>query len=326
MENIIEVRGLNKSFGGVKAVNDLSFEVVRGELFAFLGVNGAGKSTVISILCGQMKRDSGSVMIGGRSIDSDPDGIRRRLGIVFQDSALDRALTVQENLESRAALYGITGRDYLARRDELAEILEFKDIMTRPVKELSGGQRRKIDVARALFHAPEILILDEPSTGLDPQTRRKLQEVVIRLKREQGMTVFLTTHYMEEAAGADYMMIMEKGKSVAEGTPLQLKKKYAADHINVYGVDEKMIRPLNLPFEKIPEGYRLMVKGRRSPVRILCDYPWIFSDCEIMKGTIDEVFLSVTGRTDTEPKDDCRKNPEKNRTGVRKTAGAFRKR
>lgn len=297
MENIIEVSGLNKSFNGVKAVEDLSFQVVRGELFAFLGVNGAGKSTVISILCGQLKRDSGTVLIGGKSIDRDPDGIRRRMGIVFQDSALDRNLTVQENLESRAALYGITGRNYRLRRDELAEILEFKDIINRPVKELSGGQRRKIDVARALFHEPDILILDEPSTGLDPQTRRTLQETVLRLKREQGMTVFLTTHYMEEAAGANYVMIMEKGRTVAEGTPLQLKKKYAADRINVYGVDERLIRQLNLPCEKIQGGYRLTVKGQRSPVQILCDHPHIFRDCEIMKGTIDEVFLSVTGKS-----------------------------
>lgn len=223
MENIIEINHLNKSFGDVKAVNDLSFRVKTGELFAFLGVNGAGKSTTISIMCGQLAKDSGEVCICGKSVDGDMKNISGRLGVVFQNSALDKALSVKDNLRSRAALYGITGKDFRERLCELAKLLDFENLLTRTVGKLSGGQRRRIDIARALIHRPEILILDEPTTGLDPQTRKLLWDVVRELRKTENMTVFLTTHYMEEAADADYVVILDSGKIAAEGTPLTLK-------------------------------------------------------------------------------------------------------
>ena len=172
MEYMIEISHLSKHFGEVHAVNDVSFRVRRGELFAFLGVNGAGKSTTISILCGQLERDGGDVSVGGHDIDRDLMAVKESIGVVFQSSVLDGMLTVKENLESRAALYGITGKAFTQRLSALASMLDFEDLLGRRLGKLSGGQRRRIDIARALVHHPKLLILDEPTTGLDPQTRK----------------------------------------------------------------------------------------------------------------------------------------------------------
>ena len=227
--DIIKISHLNKSFSEVKAVNDLSFRVKKGELFAFLGVNGAGKSTTISILCGLQKKDSGTVQVNGIETDKAGAQTKRMLGVVFQDSVLDKPLTVKENLKSRAALYGITGNAFDKRLQELVEILDFDEFLNRPVGKLSGGQRRRIDIARALLHRPEILILDEPTTGLDPQTRQLIWNVIEKLQKTENMTVFLTTHYMEEAANAGYVVILDKGSVAAEGTPFELKNDYVQD-------------------------------------------------------------------------------------------------
>ena len=236
MENIIEIDNLNKSFGAVNAVRDLSFRVKQGELFAFLGVNGAGKSTTISTMCGQLSKDSGVVKICGKDVDGGFEETARRIGVVFQNSVLDQPLTVKDNLRSRAALYGITGDAFKKRLDELAELLDFKDLLGRTVGKLSGGQRRRVDIARALIHRPEILILDEPTTGLDPQTRKLLWDVVSELRHRENMTVFLTTHYMEETVDADYVVILDSGKIVAEGSPLELKNTYTGDYITFYEI------------------------------------------------------------------------------------------
>ena len=202
--DIIKISHLNKSFGEVKAVNDLSFRVKKGELFAFLGVNGAGKSTTISILCGLLKKDSGTVQVNGIETDKAGAQTKRMLGVVFQDSVLDKPLTVKENLMSRAALYGITGNAFDKRLQELVEILDFDELLNRPVGKLSGGQRRRIDIARALLHRPEILILDEPTTGLDPQTRQLIWNVIEKLQKTENMTVFLTTHYIYDDSKQNY--------------------------------------------------------------------------------------------------------------------------
>ena len=206
MDNIIEINKLCKSFGEIRAVQELSFRVKKGELFAFLGVNGAGKSTTINIMCGQLQKDSGSILIDGVDTDRDAQSVKQKIGVVFQSSVLDASLSVYDNLESRAALYGITGNAFKERLAKLSELLEFKDLQKRTLGKLSGGQRRRIDVARALLHEPKILILDEPTTGLDPQTRKTLWRVINDLRRKEDMTVFLTTHYMEEAADADYVV------------------------------------------------------------------------------------------------------------------------
>ena len=219
MEDIIRITNLDKRFGSVHAVNDLSFKVKKGELFAFLGVNGAGKSTTISIMCGLLKKDGGSAEVCGKNVETDMAEISSKIGVVFQNSALDMHLSVKDNLLSRAGLYGIFGEEAKKRINELAALLDFKDITGRTVGKLSGGQRRRIDVARALIHKPELLILDEPTTGLDPQTRKKLWDVVENYRKTENMTVLLTTHYMEETADADYVIILDSGKISASGTP-----------------------------------------------------------------------------------------------------------
>ncbi len=296
MEQIISIDGLCKSFGDVKAVQNLSFQVKKGELFAFLGVNGAGKSTTISILCGQLAKDAGSVFVCGEDVEKGMEKICRKLGVVFQNSVLDKALTVRDNLQSRAALYGITGKEFKKRLAELASLLDFENLLNRTVGKLSGGQRRRIDIARAIFHKPELLILDEPTTGLDPQTRKLLWDVVRNLRRTDGMTVLLTTHYMEEAADADYVVIIDSGKISAEGTPLELKNKYTGDFITLYGVSEDNINNLGLPFEKIRDAVRVSVPDTRAATQLILEHPELFSDYEITKGKMDDVFLAVTGK------------------------------
>lgn len=294
--NIIEIENLNKAFGEVKAVNNLSFKVKKGELFAFLGVNGAGKSTTISIMCGTLQKDSGSVIVNGMDTEKDMAKISEKLGVVFQNSVLDKFLSVKDNLEIRAALYGLHGKVAAARIKELSELLDFSDIMNRTVGKLSGGQRRRIDVARALLNKPSILVLDEPTTGLDPQTRKTLWSVIENCRKQDGMTVFLTTHYMEEAADADYVVILDSGKIAAEGTPLDLKNTYTGDFVTVYGVEEEKIKALKLPYEAQRDGFRIAVKNTEEARNLILKNPELFCDFEISKGKMDDVFLSVTGK------------------------------
>lgn len=296
MENIIEIKNLNKSFGDVHAVADLSFRVKKGELFAFLGVNGAGKSTTISIMCGTLLKDSGSVIIDGKNIENDLSEISKELGVVFQNSVLDKQLSVKDNLMSRASLYGIYGEQAKEKIMSLAKLLDFENLLNRTLGKLSGGQKRKIDVARALLHDPKILILDEPTTGLDPQTRKTLWQVINTLRKERGMTVFLTTHYMEETADADYVVILDSGKIVAEGTPVDLKNKYTGDYITFYNVDKANIEKLGLSFEEINGAFRVAVKDSEQAKELILKHPELFTDFEIVKGKMDDVFLAVTGK------------------------------
>lgn len=296
MENIIEISHLHKEFKEVVAVKDLSFKVKKGELFAFLGVNGAGKSTTISIMCGVLAKDDGTVIINGKNIDTNMSEICKDLGVVFQNSVLDGALSVMDNLMTRASLYNITGKKAKERIYKLAEMLNFKDILNRTVSKLSGGQRRRIDVARALIHEPKILILDEPTTGLDPQTRKLLWETIDNLRRQEKMTVFLTTHYMEEAVDADYVVILDSGEIVAEGTPLELKNKYTGDFVTIYNVSEEEIKKLGKPYEALRDAFRVSVKDIVEARELVINNPALFTDFEITKGKMDDVFLSVTGK------------------------------
>ncbi len=293
---MINIEHLNKSFGEVKAVQDISFRVKAGDLFAFLGINGAGKSTTINILCGQLSKDSGKVTIDGIDLDKDPTPIKRKLGVVFQQSVLDAALTVQNNLESRAALYGLIGVEFKTRLEELAELLDFRSLLKRTVGKLSGGQRRRIDIARALLHKPKILILDEPTTGLDPQTRKLLWQVIADLRREENMTVFLTTHYMEEAAEADQVVILDGGRIVAEGTPLELKNTYTGDFITLYNVDEKNVQSLGVTYQQDRGSFRLSVPHTAEATQLILRHPEVFRDYEVTKGNMDDVFLAATGK------------------------------
>ena len=292
----IVIKNLHKKYGDVHAVNDLSFKVTEGELFAFLGINGAGKSTTISIICNTLKKDSGEVFVNGVNVDKDSDEIKRSIGVVFQNSVLDKSLSVRDNLCHRACMYGIYGSQFEKRLEELSELLDFKSFVNRPINKLSGGQKRKIDIARAIIHNPSILILDEPTTGLDPQTRTTMWNVINDLRAKNNMTVLLTTHYMEEAADADYVVVIDGGKTVAEGTPHQLKSEYANDSISVYGISEQDAYKLGEKVEKIVGGYKIEVKDTATATALILKYPQLFSDYEVTKGKMDSVFLNVTGK------------------------------
>lgn len=296
MENIIEINGLCKSYGDVVAVDNLSFKVKKGELFAFLGINGAGKSTTISIMCGANKADSGSIFICGEDALKNIDKITPKIGVVFQQSVLDNVLTVKDNLLSRASLYGINGKVAKERIKDLSALLEFSDLLNRPINKLSGGQRRRIDVARALIHNPEILILDEPTTGLDPMTRKNMWGVINDLRREKNITVFLTTHYMEETTNADYIVIIDEGKIAAQGTVYELKNDYTGDFITIYNVNEDEIQKLGLPYEVLHDAFRISVKDTKQAKELIIKYPELFVDFEISKGKMDDVFLNATGK------------------------------
>ncbi|MDE7256815.1 MAG: ABC transporter ATP-binding protein [Clostridia bacterium] len=296
MERVIEIENLNKSFKDVHAVNGLSFSVCEGQLFAFLGVNGAGKSTTISIICGQLQADGGTVKVNGTEINNDINGVKRDLGVVFQNSVLDKSLTVLDNLKYRAALYGITGEKFKKRLKELSELLDLQSILKRTLGKLSGGQKRRIDIARALIHSPKILILDEPTTGLDPQTRKTIWRVIDTLRRRDNVTVLLTTHYMEEAADADYVVIIDGGKIVAEGTPLELKNKYTGDFVTVYGLNEDSVAALGVKYENVSGAFRIAVKNSAEATALIVKYPELFTDYEVVKGKMDDVFLAVTGK------------------------------
>ena len=293
---MIKIEELYKSYGEVKAVQGISFEVRKGELFAFLGLNGAGKSTTISILCGELEKDGGRVEINGKNLDENRLEIQQEIGVVFQNTALDKPLTVEQNLRSRAALYGIVGEAFETRLNELSALFSLDEILKRPLGKLSGGQRRRVDVARALLHNPQILILDEPTTGLDPQTRKTVWSVVENLRKEQNLTVFLTTHYMEEAADADYVVILDEGKIAAKGTPIDLKNEYAGDFLTLYNVTEEEIKSLKKPYEKVVGGYRFRLRSTAEATEWIVKNPTLFQDYELTKGKMDEVFLAVTGK------------------------------
>ena len=264
-------------------------------MFAYLGVNGAGKSTTISMICGTLKKDSGSILVCGEDINKNSNNIKNKIGVVFQNSVLDQTLSVYDNLKYRASLYDITGNEFKKRFEELSKIFELNEIKNQKVKTLSGGQRRRVDIARAIIHNPEFLILDEPTTGLDPNTRKKIWNIIRDLREKNGMTVFLTTHYMEEAADADFIAIIEKGKIIAEGTPLDLKNKYAKDIIIIYHVEEKDVMKLKLPHTKIRDGFKLEIENTSLATDLIIKNKEVFKDYEIIKGKMDDVFLNATG-------------------------------
>lgn len=297
MKNIIEIKHLSKSYGKHTAISDISFDVREGELFAFLGVNGAGKSTAINIICGQLEADGGEVTVDGWCYGTDSEKILRSLGVVFQGSVLDSTLTVYDNLESRAALYGIFGGEFKRKLEELSELLSLDRLMKKTVGRLSGGERRRVDIARALIHDPRILILDEPTTGLDPKTRKMLWDAIDMLQRNRNMTVFLTTHYMEEAAIADRVVIIDGGRIAECGTPLELKSKYAHDRLTVYGIGDGDARKLGIPYTHENGAHVFSIPSTAHATELIVKYPSLFSDYEVTKGDMDGVFLKITGKS-----------------------------
>lgn len=296
-KNIIEIRDLKKHYGNVKAVDGISFDVQEGTLFAFLGLNGAGKSTTINMLCSILKKDSGKIYVNGLDLDTNPNEVKSLIGVVFQHSTLDGVLTVKENLTARAGFYGLSGKEWKTRLAELTELLDLEEILKKPFKNLSGGQRRRVDIARGLINLPKILVLDEPTTGLDPHTRKKIWELIDDLRIKRKMTVFLTTHYMEEADKADRVVVIDSGHIVANDTPHSLKNQYTSDYIKVY-------TPQNEEFEKLMgekavyygDYYRINIKNSEEGLDLIKKHPEFFKDIEITKGDMDDVFLNITGK------------------------------
>lgn len=296
MEDIILIKNLHKSFGDIHAVNGLNIRVGKGQFFAFLGLNGAGKSTTISIMCGNQTKDSGQIIIDGIDLDKDLDKIKSEIGVVFQFSALDKVLTVKDNLQSRASLYGLTKQQFNARLNELDSLLNIKPLLRRTFGKLSGGEKRRVDFARALLNNPKILILDEPTTGLDPQTRKTVWDVINKLRKENQTTIFLTTHYMEETTDADYVVILDKGKIVAEGTPIELKNKYTGDFVVIYDVKRAEVEALKLPFKRIAGGYKISIDNTKVATELILKHGELFQNFEVIKGNMDDVFLACTGK------------------------------
>lgn len=296
MDNILQIKNLHKSFGEIHAVNGLSINVKKGQLFAFLGLNGAGKSTTISIICGHQTKDAGEIYIDGKNLDENLDKVKSEIGVVFQFSVLDKVLSVYDNLKTRASLYGLNHEQFTARLDELDKLLNINCLLKRTFGKLSGGEKRRVDLARALINNPKILILDEPTTGLDPQTRKMVWNAINKLRKTNQITVFLTTHYMEETDDADYVVILDKGKIVGEGTPIELKNRYTGDFVILYNVQKEDIEKLKLPYTKIAGGYKLTVENTKQATELIRANDKLFNDFEVIKGNMDDVFLACTGK------------------------------
>lgn len=299
--DILVVDHLVKTYDDFTAVDDISFTVKKGSLFAFLGLNGAGKSTTINIITSILGMDSGKIYVDGINLSSHPDYIKNTIGIVFQNSVLDPDLTPRENLTLRAGFYGLKGTEWKEREKILVDMLGLSSFMDRPVGKLSGGQRRRVDIARAMVHNPKLLILDEPTTGLDPQTRLSVWDLVNTLREKTGMTVFLTTHYMEEAEKATYVIIMDKGHIIAQGTPTELKNAYSGDYIILYHKNtdeyEEFVKSTGKTYVYNHDGhyYRITVKDKDDAISFIEKYKDKIDDFEVEKGSMDDVFLNVTG-------------------------------
>ncbi len=302
-ELALKIENLSKSYGDLCAVNGISFSVKRGVLFAFLGVNGAGKSTTINMICSILEKDGGKIYVGGYDLDEDPFAVKRELGVVFQTSVLDKELTVRQNLEIRTSFYSLSKEEAARNIGEISRLLELGPLFNRPVKQLSGGQMRRVDIARAMVHRPRLLILDEPTTGLDPKTRLSVWSLIDRIRSETGMTVFLTTHYLEEAEKATDVVILEKGSIIARGTPNELKNAYSKDRLVCYrersGELEELLRRDNAVFSYDGErgAYSIVIKDTAAAKDLLFRYGEYFNDVEILKGNMDDVFLNVTGKS-----------------------------
>jgi ABC-2 type transport system ATP-binding protein len=299
----VVVEGLRKTYGTHEAVVDLDLTVAAGQTYGFLGPNGAGKSTTIGMLCTLLRPSAGRAEVAGHDITREPDAVRRAIGLVFQESTLDGELTAEENLRFQADLFGLprsTARRTIAELLELVELTHRKDS---PVRTYSGGMRRRLEIARGLLHMPRVLFLDEPTTGLDPQTRVAIWEHLHRLRAEQEITVFLTTHHLEEAEHCDRMAIMDQGQLVVEGTPAELKGVVGADLVVLRtGDDERAARAVEERFglkaETGPDGVRLRTPDGAGFVPRLCAELTVpVHAVTVTPPTLDDVFLHYTGRT-----------------------------
>ncbi len=300
MKNIIEVRDFVKKYGNFTAVNNVSFEVEEGSIFAFLGPNGAGKSTTINTLCTIFEKTSGTLLIDGKDISHQKDAVRSSIGVVFQEPTLDNKMTVMENMIMHCHFYGISKSETAERIEfalTLVDLLDWKKAM---VSSLSGGMKRRVEIARSLLHYPKVLFLDEPTTGLDPQTRAHIWDYIVKLQKEKNITIFLTTHYMDEAEICSKVAIMDAGKIVAMDTPYHLKQQYTKDRAFISTNDEQGMEELlnraELIYKKKPGYYSVEVNDLTKLMDLICEKKSTITDLEIKKGTLNDVFLEITGK------------------------------
>jgi len=299
MEDMISIEGLTKKYGDLTAVDNISFRVKEGAFFAFLGPNGAGKTTTINVLCTLLPKTAGELFVNGCEVGREDDRIHESIGVVFQGSVLDRLLTVQENLISRAAFYGMRKKALKERIDMVAEATGIKEFLKRPYGKLSGGQRRRADIARACINTPKLLFLDEPTTGLDPQTRKNVWNMLKGLKDKHRMTIFLTTHYMEEAADADDVAIIDHGKIVAQAAPDELRVRYSSDILRIVpkapSALERVLKQQKITFSRQAGTFIIPVKNSLQALGILKENEQAVRDFEVLRGNMDDVFLNITG-------------------------------
>ncbi len=302
MEKIIKVEHLKKYFKDVKAVDDISFCVEQGEMFGFLGVNGAGKSTTINMLCTLLRPTDGKAELAGYLLGKDNEDIKRHIGVVYQGNVLDSLLTIKENLLCRGNLYEKDSRKIARQLEYVCEILSLADVLKRPYGKLSGGQKRRCEIAAALMHTPDILFLDEPTTGLDPATRKSVWKTIDNLQKEMKMTVFLTTHYMEEAAKSNHIAIVEKGHLVEYGTPFSLKERYAKDSLILACEPgnkktlEQILQDNRITYKEKEDRIAVAVPDTLSAIPILEAVREKISGFEVIQGSMDDVFINVVNK------------------------------
>ena len=300
MNSIIEVKNFTKKYGDFTAVNDISFNVEEGTLFAFLGPNGAGKSTTINTLCTIFEKTSGTLIIDGKDVTTQKSEVRSSIGVVFQDSTLDAKMTIDENLRMHCVFYNIPKKEVEERIKFVLNLVDLLDERKKLVGALSGGMKRRVEIARGLIHYPKVLFLDEPTTGLDPQTRAHIWEYIVKLQKERNITIFLTTHYMEEAEICNKIAIMDGGIIVAHDTPYALKKEYTKDKAYITtekGPElEQLLAQYELKFIKKDGYYKVDAENIKPLLEVLSLQKEMITDIEIKKGTFNDVFLEITGK------------------------------
>jgi ABC-2 type transport system ATP-binding protein len=302
MDPILQVDTLVRRFGDFTAVDGISFQVPPGEIFAFLGPNGAGKSTTIKILCTLLAPSGGVARVAGHDVVSEPDAVRRTLGVIFQDPAVDDRLTGRENLNLHCSIYAVPRPERRPRIDEALDWIDLAKEADQRVRTYSGGMRRRLEIARALLHRPRIVVLDEPTTGLDPQTRRALWDKLRDLRARDGITIFFTTHYMDEAENADRIAIIDHGKLIAQGTPDALKRGAGAERVVVQTADDEKALPelaarLGATPQKTERGLEVAVENGAAALARLAGFPVDIRSLTLSRPTLEDAFIALTGHS-----------------------------
>lgn len=300
MNSIIRVKNFTKAYGDFVAVDNITFDVEEGTIFAFLGPNGAGKSTTINTLCTIFEKTSGTLLIDGKDVSTKKSDVRSTIGVVFQDSTLDAKMTIEENLIMHSVFYNIPKKEVEDRIQFVLKLVDLLGERKKLVSALSGGMKRRVEIARGLMHYPKVLFLDEPTTGLDPQTRAHIWEYIIKLQKERNITIFLTTHYMEEAEICNKIAIIDGGKIVAHDTPYALKKEFTRDKAFITTKNgsklEELLADYNLSYVKKEGYYKIDAENSERLLQVISHHKEDITDIEIKKGTFNDVFLEITGK------------------------------